>query len=100
MRAAAEVAEHPPLIAVYTSARSDGLQAQSLAVSLDGGYTWEKYAGNPVLDRGSADFRDPKVFRYAGAVFPDNAPHPAPDMQSAAHRICAFPPVRSKTAPL
>lgn len=67
MRAAAEVAEHPPLIAVYTSARSDGLQAQSLAVSLDGGYTWEKYAGNPVLDRGSADFRDPKVFRYAGA---------------------------------
>ena len=60
-------AEHPPLVAVYTSARSDGLQAQSLAVSLDGGYTWEKYAGNPVLDRGSADFRDPKVFRYAGA---------------------------------
>ncbi len=57
---------HPPLVAVYTSARTDGIQAQSLAVSLDGGEVWEKFAGNPVLDRGSKDFRDPKVFRYEG----------------------------------
>ncbi|HEY8700489.1 MAG TPA: glycoside hydrolase family 32 protein [Arthrobacter sp.] len=60
----------PPLVAVYTSAYSSGslvgLQAQSLAYSTDDGATWIKYAGNPVLDRGSADFRDPKVFRYDG----------------------------------
>lgn len=54
----------PPLVAIYTSARSDGIQAQSLAVSLDGGYDWRKYEANPVLDRQSRDFRDPKVFRY------------------------------------
>ena len=32
--------------------------------ALDHGQTWTKYEGNPVLDRGSANFRDPKVFRY------------------------------------
>ncbi|MFI6576271.1 glycoside hydrolase family 32 protein [Nocardiopsis sp. NPDC050513] len=62
-------AQNPPLVAVYTSAYTDasdrpGIQAQSLAYSLDGGYTWERYAGNPVLDIGDADFRDPKVFWY------------------------------------
>ncbi|SDO97142.1 fructan beta-fructosidase [Arthrobacter sp. ok909] len=61
----------PPLVAVYTSAYTDaspvrGRQAQSLAFSLDQGQTWTKYAGNPVLDRASANFRDPKVFRYDG----------------------------------
>ncbi|UKA60618.1 glycoside hydrolase family 32 protein [Arthrobacter sp. FW306-2-2C-D06B] len=59
----------PPLVAVYTSAfkpasELSGVQAQSLAYSLDGGYTWTKYAGNPVLNRGSSEFRDPKVFRF------------------------------------
>ena len=39
-------------------------QAQSLAYSLDHGQTWTKYEGNPVYDRGSSNFRDPKVFRY------------------------------------
>lgn len=53
------------LVAVYTS-HAPERQAQSLAYSLDGGTTWTKYAGNPVLDRGSRDFRDPKVFRYRG----------------------------------
>ena len=43
-----------------------GTQAQSLAFSTDAGMTWSKYAGNPVLGRGSAHFRDPKVFRYEG----------------------------------
>ena len=43
-----------------------GRQAQSLAYSLDDGQTWTKYAGNPVLDRGSSNFRDPKVFWYDG----------------------------------
>src|SRR5690606_20447325 len=41
-------------------------QTQGIASSTDGGLTWTPYPGNPVLDRGSADFRDPKVFRYSG----------------------------------
>jgi levanase/fructan beta-fructosidase len=61
----------PPMVAIYTSAYAPsssrpGIQAQSLAYSLDEGQTWTKYAGNPVLDRASANFRDPKVFRYEG----------------------------------
>ena len=35
-----------------------------LAYSLDRGRTWVRYSGNPVLDIGSRDFRDPKVFWY------------------------------------
>ncbi|MEV7455784.1 glycoside hydrolase family 32 protein [Pseudarthrobacter oxydans] len=66
-------ARNPPLVAIYTSAYSAasplaGRQAQSLAYSLDEGATWTKYFGNPVLDRASADFRDPKVFWYDGAA--------------------------------
>jgi levanase len=53
--------KNPPLVAIYTSAKP-GSQAQSLAYSTDGGTTWTKYEGNPVLDIGSAEFRDPKVF--------------------------------------
>ncbi|MFE1320963.1 glycoside hydrolase family 32 protein, partial [Kitasatospora phosalacinea] len=54
---------NPPLVAIYTSYRkSDGVQAQSLAYSTDGGTTWTKYAGSPVLNIGSQNFRDPKVF--------------------------------------
>ncbi|MFJ5699281.1 glycoside hydrolase family 32 protein [Arthrobacter sp. NPDC093139] len=61
----------PPLVAIYTSAYAPdsllaGRQAQSLAYSTDDGATWIKYAGNPVLDRASSDFRDPKVFWYDG----------------------------------
>lgn len=56
-------AEEPPLVALYTAAAA-GRQAQALAYSTDGGYVWTKYRGNPVLDRGTSDFRDPKVFRY------------------------------------
>ena len=61
-----------PLVAVYTSAYTPqhpqlaGIQAQSLAYSLDEGQTWTKYEGNPVLNRNSANFRDPKVFWYDG----------------------------------
>ena len=62
-----------PLVAIYTSSysagsRLAGRQAQSLAYSNDDGATWTKYAGNPVLDRASADFRDPKVFWYDGSA--------------------------------
>jgi beta-fructofuranosidase/levanase len=53
----------PAMVAIYTSARP-GSQAQSLAYSTDDGRTWTKYVGNPVLDIGSAEFRDPKVFWY------------------------------------
>ena len=55
-------AANPPLVAIYTSRDNHtGLQRQALASSLDDGETWTKYAGNPVLDIGSYDFRDPKV---------------------------------------
>jgi fructan beta-fructosidase len=57
--------QNPPLVAIYTSATKVCCrQAQSLAYSLDRGRTWTKYAGNPVLDIGSGEFRDPKVFWY------------------------------------
>jgi fructan beta-fructosidase len=64
-------ADRPPLVALYTSAfrpgsGHDGIQAQSVAYSVDGGYVWAKHEGNPVLTRDSPDFRDPKVFRYSG----------------------------------
>ncbi|MDI3388459.1 glycoside hydrolase family 32 protein [Streptomyces sp. B-S-A8] len=60
-------ADRPPLVAVYTSTLKDdsGLQRQSLAYSTDAGETWTKYAGNPVLDIGARDFRDPSVFWHA-----------------------------------
>jgi sucrose-6-phosphate hydrolase SacC (GH32 family) len=54
----------PVLVAIYTGCRRvpEGGQAQELAFSVDRGRTWTKYAGNPVLDIGLKDFRDPKVF--------------------------------------
>ncbi len=51
------------LIAIYTGHREQPRhEAQHLAVSNDRGRTWTKFAGNPVIDIGSKDFRDPKVF--------------------------------------
>jgi fructan beta-fructosidase len=53
---------NPALVAIYTSRDNHtGLQRQALAFSRDAGETWTKYAGNPVLDIGAHDFRDPKV---------------------------------------
>lgn len=54
----------PPMVAIYTGHR-EGHQDQRLAFSNDRGRTWTQYSGNPVLDLGKADFRDPKVFWYA-----------------------------------
>ena len=50
------------VIAMYTSAGS--AQTQSIAYSADGGMTFTKYAGNPVITQNAPDFRDPKVFWY------------------------------------
>lgn len=51
------------LIALFTAHHTTkSLEAQHLAHSTDHGRTWQLYAGNPVLDIGQADFRDPKVF--------------------------------------
>jgi fructan beta-fructosidase len=61
-------AARPALVAIYTSAyKASGMQAQSLAYSTDGGLTFTKYAGNPVIDLASTNFRDPHVFWYAPA---------------------------------
>jgi len=58
-----------PMVAVYTMNHTDASahprrQAQGLAFSNDEGRTWQQYAKNPVCDRESTDFRDPKVFWY------------------------------------
>ena len=54
---------HPPLVAIYTADHGDEhREDQCLAFSNDRGRTWTQYDGNPVLDLGFKDFRDPKVF--------------------------------------
>lgn len=55
------------LTALFTSAYDDDHQAQSRATSTDGGYTWATDPDNPVLDRGTRAFRDPKVVPYVDA---------------------------------
>ena len=52
----------PPIVAIYTGHIDGKNQAQYIAYSLDGGYTFTKYEENPVIDLGMKDFRDPKVF--------------------------------------
>lgn len=54
------------LLAFFTHMNSSG-QVQSVAYSEDGGVTWEKYAGNPILTQEDdplhdGAFRDPNVF--------------------------------------
>ena len=56
------------IVGFYTSAKSSpwgDVQMQSLVYSTDGGKTFTKYAGNPILTSTERDFRDPKVFWYA-----------------------------------
>ena len=52
---------HDAIIAMYTSAGDN--QTQSIAYSLDGGRSFVKYPGNPVIvAEDTPDFRDPKLF--------------------------------------
>lgn len=48
------------MIALYTSA--SGAQQQSMAYSTDGGKSFTRYTGNPVIKNNDDNLRDPKVF--------------------------------------
>jgi beta-fructofuranosidase len=55
------------VVAIYTINESYGPQVQAIAYSVDAGYTFAPYEGNPVLTSGgSHQFRDPKVIWHAG----------------------------------
>jgi beta-fructofuranosidase len=51
------------VVAIYTL-NTATKQVQELAYSYDGGYSFTPYSGNPVIDVGSNQFRDPKVIWY------------------------------------
>lgn len=59
----------PPIVLVYTAAgehaRPPTAYTQCLAFSADGGATWHKYDGNPVLPHQADGNRDPKVIWHA-----------------------------------
>ncbi len=61
------------IISMYTSSRSTpfggDVQAQCIAYSNDGGKTFTKYVGNPVITDEKKDFRDPHVFWNEEAGF-------------------------------
>ena len=50
------------MVALYTSAGSDGKQQQSIAFSTDGGKNFTRYTGNPVIKNDDDNLRDLKVF--------------------------------------
>jgi len=52
------------VVAIYTLNTAKE-EVQEIAYSQDGGYTFTKYSGNPVISINSTQFRDPKVIRYA-----------------------------------
>jgi fructan beta-fructosidase len=53
----------PAVVAIYTAGHASWTPGfvQCLAISTDGGYTWSKYDGNPVIDHIVHRNRDPKV---------------------------------------
>ena len=56
----------PALVAFFTGFDPvTEIQSQHVAYSLDRGRSYTAYAGNPVIDIGSKEFRDPKVFWHA-----------------------------------
>ena len=56
------------VVAIFTLASykqdSAATQTQAIAYSIDGGYSFQYYNKNPVIDSTSDQFRDPKVIRY------------------------------------
>ncbi|KAI9678822.1 MAG: hypothetical protein M1817_005882 [Caeruleum heppii] len=52
------------VVAIYTLNTAKE-QTQEIAYSTDGGYTFTKYAQNPVISINSTQFRDPKVIYHA-----------------------------------
>ena len=63
--AAADNATAPaPVLAFFTS-HKPAEEAQYLAFSLDGGYTFAPYVANPLISLRRGDFRDPKVEWHA-----------------------------------
>ena len=67
------VVDKETVVAMYTSSRptpfGGDVQAQSLAFSTDGGQTFTKFEGNPVLTAEEKDFRDLGLFDYAGETY-------------------------------
>lgn len=73
------VAPEERLVIVYTSytghigKKSNGSQSQSIAYTTDGGNTWVKYEGNPVIpnpgDKYGGGFRDPKVLWFEDSSY-------------------------------
>lgn len=57
----------PPMVALFTGwNEATGRQAQYLAYSNDHGRHFTRFGTAPVLDIGSSEFRDPKIFWDAG----------------------------------
>lgn len=56
----------PPILAYYTEHLSDPIriERQCVAYSRDKGRTFKQYIGNPVIDIGLEQFRDPKVLYH------------------------------------
>ena len=59
----------PAVVAIYTAGHASWTPGfvQCLAISTDGGYTWSKYDGNPVIDHIVHRNRDPKVIWHPGS---------------------------------
>lgn len=51
------------VVAIYTLNTKEK-QTQEIAISHDGGYTFQRFDKNPVIDSTSTQFRDPKVIWY------------------------------------
>ncbi len=92
---------NPAMVAIYTATEAEPTCSAAVAYSLDSGRTFTKYG--IVLDIGSTNFRDPKVFWYAPghewlmavAVRPAQESSTPPRISSTG-RICptSAPPAR------
>jgi beta-fructofuranosidase len=51
------------VVAIYTLNTAKE-QTQNIAYSIDGGFTFTKYANNPIISINSSQFRDPKVIWF------------------------------------